>query len=269
MAVYAVGAVDPDPAKLGRDLGDVLGIPATGVTISAEVPLLPDASATRGVVIHATTSRLADAAPQLLAALDAGWSVLSTCEELAFASASDPVVARRLDEAATRAGLTVVGAGINPGFLLDKLILLLTGLCVEVGSVVGRRVVDTDQRRLPLQRKAGVGLAVDEFHELAARSAIGHVGSRQSAFLVARHLGWRVDRYVEQLDPVVAAEDQLTGLGPVRAGRVIGQHQIASRDLGRPREACLGSGDECGSTRRGRDCCCGRSAYPSNDRRGH
>jgi 2,4-diaminopentanoate dehydrogenase len=222
--VMVTGAVDIDPAKVGADLGILLGRQAPLVTVAREA----GQARTGGVAVHATGSSLAEVEPQLAGLLADGWNVLSTCEQLVYPQAADPAVAARLHTAALQHGRTLLGAGINPGFLLDALVLVLTGACTVVRAVHVRRVVDTNARRLPLQRKAGVGLTPAEFLALADAGRIGHVGLRQSALMVAGRLGWRVDDYTERIEPVIAETPVHTGLGLIAAGGVIGQRQQAA-----------------------------------------
>lgn len=222
--VSVTGAVDIDPAKVGGDLSDLLDRPAPVVTIAREASqALGD-----GVAVHATGSQLAAVEPQLAGLLENGWNVLSTCEELVYPQAADPAIAERLNALARRHGRTLLGAGINPGFLLDALVLVLSGACTVVRAVQVRRVVDTNARRIPLQQKAGVGLTSAEFRARAQAGRIGHVGLRQSALLVAARLGWQVDDYSEQIEPVIAESPMQTGLGIIPAGDVIGQRQRAA-----------------------------------------
>ena len=180
-----------------------------------------------GVLVNATGSRLV-AAPQLVSALEMGWNVLSTCEELTYPGASDGALAAPLDARARQAGTSVLGAGINPGFLLDALVLVLTTVCATVRRVEVTRTVDTNKRRIQLQAKAGVGLAAGDFRARAAAGGLGHVGLRESACLVCGGLGWPVEDYAETIDPILASEPVSTGLGVVPAGRVIGQLQTAT-----------------------------------------
>jgi hypothetical protein len=221
--ITLAGAVDIDPAKIGADLGELLGRPAAGVPVMGEAGIAPPG----GVAVHATGSRLAEVEPQLAGLLERGWNVVSTCEELVYPVPAGHAVARRLDELASRRGQTVLGAGINPGFLLDALVLVLSGVCRSVRAVRVRRVVDTDARRPGLQRKAGVGLSPAEFSARADAGGVGHVGLRQSAFMVASRLGWPADSYQERIEPVLALEATQTGLGRMEPGVVIGQRQQA------------------------------------------
>jgi len=224
--VAVVAAIDLDPAKMGKDLGTLAGAEQFGVPVTAELPRCPEGRA--GVLVHATGSRLAAIMPQLVSAVEMGWNVLSTCEELAYPRAGDGGLAAELDARAQTAGTSVLGAGINPGFLLDALVLVLTTVCATVSRVEVTRTVDTDERRRQLQAKAGVGLSAGEFRGRAAAGLVGHVGLRESAYLVCACLGWPVDDYTETIDPVLAPAAVSTGLGVVPEGGVIGQLQTAT-----------------------------------------
>jgi hypothetical protein len=152
-----IGAIDIDPARQGHDLGELVGHAPTGVKVTSDAA--ETLSALRPeVVLHATGSSLLRVMPQIQTILDAGANVISTCEELAFPWATQPQLAADLDELARRMGLTVLGTGINPGYAMDALPLMLTAPCTAVRSIQVVRVVDASRRRGPLQRKVGAGL---------------------------------------------------------------------------------------------------------------
>jgi 4-hydroxy-tetrahydrodipicolinate reductase len=227
-----VGAVDLAPDKAGRDLGQVAGLEKPlGVMVTADAAeVLQGVEA--DVVLHSTGSYLPEVQLQLLAAVRAGRNVVSTCEELAFPWHRHPELARALDEAARQAGVTVVGTGINPGFVMDTLVLALSAASQRVDAVRAARIVDVGMRREQLQRKVGVSLSVEEFRRRAASGRFGHVGLKESAWLVAASLGWELDGLEETLDPVVASEARETPCLSVRPGQAAGQHQVVRGTMG-------------------------------------
>lgn len=221
-----VGAVDMSPSLAGKTLTEVLRRPAGTFTIQ---PTLAQAvGRRRGVVLlHATGSRLPKVADQVLEALSFGMPVVSTCEELAFPYLGHPELAERLDRAAVRAGCAVLGTGVNPGFVMDRLAAVVGQACGPVRRATVRRTVDVATRREALQRKVGAGLTEEEFLALAERDGLGHVGLIESAALCALGLGLDCDDFEEELVPVLAEEDFLRGAFPVKKGRVAGLHQVA------------------------------------------
>src|ERR1051325_6119830 len=158
-----VGAVDVDPNKVGKDLGQVAGVGRDlGVTISNDAAAVLEQHA--DVVVHTTSSYLKSVEGQLLDCLHAEMHVVSTCEELSYPFRKHPELSRRLDKAAQDNGVVILGTGVNPGFAMDKLILTLATACQDVRSASAHRIVNASKRRQPLQAKIGSGLTVEEFH---------------------------------------------------------------------------------------------------------
>lgn len=190
----------------------------------AEAPL-----ATADCVILTTGSRLAAIEEQINTCIDAGANVVSTCEELAYPLLRNRSVAERIDRRARERNVTVVGTGINPGFLMDTLPVVLTAPCLSVEKITVTRMMNSARRRLPFQKKIGTGLSPQEFHRrIEAGDITGHVGLRESMQMIAGALGWELDEYVEEPPQAVRAERETqTGFGPVAAGDVIGLSSVS------------------------------------------
>lgn len=220
-----VGAVDKSPSLAGKKLGDVIGVPCA-VKVSATIGQA--VGRRKGVVLlHATGSKLPQVTDQVLEALSLGLHVVSTCEELAFPWFNHGALAEKIDKAAQRAGTTVLGTGVNPGFVMDRLPATLGQICGPVRHAKVSRVVDARARREALQRKVGAGLTEDEFFSLVDKDLLGHVGMVESAALCALGLGIDCDDFEEELTPVFAEEDITGGAFTVKKGRVAGMHQTA------------------------------------------
>jgi 4-hydroxy-tetrahydrodipicolinate reductase len=226
-----VGAVDIDPQKAGRDLGELLGLAPAGVLVSTDAAATL-AAAHPDVVLHATGSSLARVQPQLRAIVDSGANVVSTCEELSFPWTAQPQLAADLDAQARRAGVTLLGAGINPGYAMDALPLMLTAPCAAVRSVRVLRVVDAARRRGPLQRKVGAGLSPAEFATRVEDGSVRHVGLPESLHMLATGLGWALSRSEDTIEPVVADRPIETEFVRVAAGQVAGVRQVAKGFVG-------------------------------------
>jgi 4-hydroxy-tetrahydrodipicolinate reductase len=221
-----VAAVDPAPAHAGRTLSQVLGEPAPDAIIArrlADVTSL----APGGVVLAATGSRFDEVLPDLQQAARAGLHVVSTCEELAWPWLNHAEEAAILDRLCHEKNVAILGTGVNPGFVLDRLPAILAQVTGPVRHLRGVRVVDVARRRAALQRKVGAGLTEDEFHERVEQGTLGHVGLAESAAMAAEAcIG--VDEYEvdEEILPLVAEEDA-EGPVPVARGRVAGLHHEA------------------------------------------
>ncbi|QRK05401.1 dihydrodipicolinate reductase [Archangium violaceum] len=224
--VELIGAMDANPQLVGRPLGEVLGVPALKGKVAGSLEAA--VGRRKGVVLlHATGSRLEQVMDQLLEAVNLGMPVVSTCEELAFPFLKYPELADKLERAAQKAGVAVLGTGVNPGFVMDRLVATLGQACGPVRHATVTRVVDARTRREALQRKVGAGLSEDEFFALVDKEQMGHVGLVESAALCALGLGLDCDDFEEEIVPVFAEEDITGGAFPVKKGRVAGIFQSA------------------------------------------
>lgn len=221
-----VGGVDLDPAKVGRDLGELCGLPEPlGIEVRSD---LEDALATLqpDVAALCTASSLERMAPTVEACLDAGVAVASSTEELTFPWREQPELAARLDEAAKRAGKAVLATGVNPGFAMDAHPLNLTSVCQRVDAIRVRRVQDAGPRRLPFQQKIGAGLTTEEFAAKAASGDVRHVGLAESIGMIADAMGWPLDEITDEVEPVIVTEPVASDQIEVAAGQVAGVRQI-------------------------------------------
>jgi 4-hydroxy-tetrahydrodipicolinate reductase len=221
-----VGAIDTDAKKVGRDLGEVVGASDApwGVLVSADAASVLAKPA--DVVVHSTSSYLTSVMDQLLACLGAGLCIVSTCEELAYPFRKHPQLSKTLDEAAKEEGVALLGTGVNPGFVMDKLPLTLSAVSQWVDWVSAVRIVDASKRRLPLQKKIGAGMTPDEFRAQVAAGVIKHHGLPESIAMVADGLGFSLDDISETIEPMIAEEVIKTEFLEVEPGQVAGVHQV-------------------------------------------
>ncbi|HEX4440559.1 MAG TPA: dihydrodipicolinate reductase [Thermoanaerobaculia bacterium] len=225
--VELLGAADPAPDKAGRPLSGMLdgAFPGVDVTDSAAALYRQSASkrAKTDVAVLCTGSRLHSMLPQIEEAIDAGMHIVSTCEELSYPELRHHPMAVRIDQRAKAKGVAVLGTGVNPGLVMDRLVLAVASACVSVKTVRVTRVVDAARRRGPLRAKVGAGLSRAEFDAGVAAKKLGHVGLSESAAIIALGLGLPIDEITETIKPVIA-ETETEGVPP---GRVLGLHQVA------------------------------------------
>ena len=223
-AFELVGAVDVAPDKVGRPLGQVVGAQEPGVAIVQDLGKCPSDA---DVVIHMAGSRLPVIEPQLCEILRAGFNCVSSSEELCFPTLRYPEIAERLQAVAEDEAVTCIAAGVNPGFVMDVLPAVASGVSVDVEHVRVTRVVDAATRREPLQRKVGAGIEREEFLALAREEKIGHVGLIESCAFISQALRVEIDRIEEDLQPKIAASHIETDFLAVEPGQVAGIHHQA------------------------------------------
>lgn len=217
--IKVVAAVDVDPAKIGKDLGEVIGLNRkVGVVVTKELTAKVD------VVCHSTGSRLRDVAGQLKSLMEAGSHVVSTCEELSFPL--DEAIREDLQHVARTNNVALLGTGVNPGFVMDKLPLTVTSVCQDIRQVDIIRIQNASTRREPLQRKVGAGMSREQFRAAVDSGQIKHMGLRESLMMVGNGLGVEFEHVSEEtIDPIVAEREVVTQYVKVAPGQVAGVHQ--------------------------------------------
>jgi 4-hydroxy-tetrahydrodipicolinate reductase len=212
-----VGAIDIDPAKLGRDMGDVIGfgkpmkVRVTNDAVGALKREKPH------VVVLCTSSSLKKVMPQIETVLKARVPIVSTTEELSYPVGKNRALAKKIDGMARKAKVAVLGTGVNPGFTMDALPIMLTGVCEQVDSIRVDRVQDARTRRLPFQQKIGSGLNEEQFEKKVKDGSVRHVGLTESVTMIADALGWKLDKVTDEIKPKiadVAVESELIAVDP-------------------------------------------------------
>lgn len=174
-----VGGVDIDPAKVGKDIGEVIGLGRPLDFLVAERLAHVLARTEADLVLHATSSYSDLFKDQIVKILEAGLDIVSTAEELSFPWLAHTEEAAEIDAVARRVGKTVLATGVNPGFLMDSLPLNLTAICQRVDRIEVTRVINATNRRGPFQAKIGSGmngagtgmLTLDMIHDAGGRPA--------------------------------------------------------------------------------------------------
>jgi hypothetical protein len=217
-----VSAVDVDPAKAGKDLGEVLGLgKRAGLKVVAD-PVAAIKKTRPQVAVLCTSSGLKKVRPQVETVLKLKVPIVSTTEELSYPWFSNRALARKIDAAAKKAKVAVVGTGVNPGFAMDALPIALTAICERVEAVRVDRIQDARIRRLPFQQKIGSGLTPAEFAERVKALTVRHVGLTESVAMIADGLGWKLDRITDEIQPKIAEVPVESQFLKVEAGQVCG-----------------------------------------------
>jgi 4-hydroxy-tetrahydrodipicolinate reductase len=221
-----VAAVDIDPAKQGHDLGEVAGLEQRlGIPVGAYLPDLRPHEV--DVAFLTTVSTFPEVLPMLEALVRAGINVVASTEELFFPYYRYAAQARGLDALAKQHGASILGTGINPGFITDTLVLTLTSVCQQITRLAVTRVVNAAGRRPSLHKKIGIGLTPEAFTAEAAQHRIGIVGLVDSVAFLAHVLQWHMDDVKERFVPVITDKPLALAQRQITPGQVCGIRQIA------------------------------------------
>ena len=227
-----VGAVDIDPAKAGKDLGEIAGLGR-----HLRIKVSDDAkktitSAKPDVIVLSTTSSLKRTLPQIESILRLKVPIVSTTEELAYPTRANMRYARAIHQMAKKAKVAVLGTGVNPGFVMDALPIALTGVCERVDAIRIDRIQDARVRRLPFQQKIGAGLTREQFQRKVDDGSVRHVGLAESVSMIADAFGWKLDKITDEIQPRIATATVASEYLAVDPGYVCGIEQdgIGYRD---------------------------------------
>ena len=222
-----VAAVDGRPDFVGKDLGEVLGV---GKKLDVTVTNRPEDVLKKesvDIVLIATTSWLKDQISDLRKILNAGINCISIAEEMSDAYAQNPELAKELDTLAQKNGVTILGTGVNPGYVLDLLIVALTGGNHSVERIEASRVNDLSPYGPTVMNSQGVGTTPEQFRAgIADGSMVGHVGFPESINMISDALGLGVDRIEQTREPIISKVKRETPYIKVEPGMVAGCSHI-------------------------------------------
>lgn len=175
------------------------------------------------IVLTATDSYTKTAFDRLKFILEKKINVVSSAEEMAYPQAQSPEEAKKLDEIAKENGVTIIGTGINPGLIMDLLVVLMTGCCETVDSITARRVNSLSPFGPVVMEEQGIGITKEEFEEGVRTGTLsGHVGFPESIHMVADAIGWKVEKVEQSMNPIMTDVDRKSPYGFAKAGNVAG-----------------------------------------------
>ena len=226
--VEIISVCDKNPAIVGKDMYEILNVPQgdrPSVKISSEISEVVKEGAV-DVALLATDSFTKNAFDKIKYCLEQKVNVISTAEEMAYPKVQSKDLAEQMDKIAKENGVTVLGTGINPGFVLDYLILALTGTCETVEAIKAARINDLSPFGHAVMEEQGVGISVEEFEKREAEGTLaGHVGFPESIHMIADGMGIPVEEVKQSKTPIVSNTYRETPYVKVEEGSLAGIRQ--------------------------------------------
>jgi 4-hydroxy-tetrahydrodipicolinate reductase len=223
-----VAAVDVAPEVVGRDLGEVAGLDKKlGVTVSGSVGTTLE-SVSADVVIYAAEPHFDDMFPAVRVALENGKNVITAGDEACFPWAKHAALAEEADLIAKENGVSFLGTGVCPGFMMDYLPIALTGVMKHVDKVTIQRIADTSGSGLNYYEKCGYGKSPEEFDKaLRAGTVAGPEHLKEEVLMIAQALGWEGVDYTEEKRGLISETRREALSGTVEPGTISGVEQIS------------------------------------------
>ncbi|MBF8983285.1 dihydrodipicolinate reductase [Lutibacter sp. B2] len=222
--VEIVGAVGRGK-KIGTSMYDYLSVERgdrKDVMLGAYEDVITEKSA--DVVLLCTDSFTKNAFEKIKYCLEKKINVISSAEEMSYPKAMEPELTKEMDRIAKENGVSVLGTGINPGLIMDLLVVLLTGACEEVDHITARRVNSLSPFGPAVMEEQGIGITVDAFNKGVEEGTLaGHVGFNESVNMIADAIGWKLSDEVKQsMEPIVSNVYRKSPYAEVQAGDVAG-----------------------------------------------
>ncbi|MHA2208671.1 MAG: hypothetical protein ACXABV_05830, partial [Candidatus Thorarchaeota archaeon] len=225
--VELVGAIDLDPNMVGKDAGEVLELDRKLGVIVSDNPEEVLSTAKADVVIIATRSWMQDMHPALSLAIKYGINVVTSSTELSHIWANLPDDARKIDEAAKEAGISIIGTGCG-NYFGYPFIAAMTGASEEIDEVhatmIGNyipprsdaagsgRVTAHSVKEMTVEK---YNKAVIEYQETGGHEGKGRSGAARAPWqltaLIADTLGWKLDAITSQAGPVTSPNPKKLG----------------------------------------------------------
>jgi 4-hydroxy-tetrahydrodipicolinate reductase len=210
--------------KVGKSMYDFLSVKREGrpdIIIGSPEKVITEKAA--DVVLLCTDSFTAKAFDRIKFILEKKINVITSAEEMAYPAAQEPELAKKIDEIARANGVSVLGTGINPGLMMDLLVILMTGCCYDVEHITARRVNSLSPFGPAVMEEQGIGITEDEFRAgVQSGKLSGHVGFSESIRMIADAIGWKVDRITQSMEPIITTIDRKSPHGFAKAGNVGG-----------------------------------------------
>lgn len=223
--VTVTGVCDIHPQRVGKSIFELLGVERNGREDVLVNPKIEEV-AKRGaadICVIATDSFTKKAFPKIKLVVEQGLNVVCTAEEMSYPKAKEPELAAEMDKLAKANGVSILGTGINPGLMMDLLAICLSGCMIDVEKVLCKRVNSLSPFGPAVMEEQGVGLSVDKFNAgVADGSLAGHVGFAESVGMINEALGFKVDKFEQQMKPIVTTVDRKSPYGFAKAGDVAG-----------------------------------------------
>ncbi len=221
-----VGCLVTSDAKAGRDVGDICGVAATGVTATTDKEAIYAMEADCVMYMALEEFGIDKPVDEICRLLASGKNVVSTAATaLIYPKALGGDYLERIEAACHEGGVTFHATGIQPGWAGDILPLTLSAVTGRVDFLLIQEVMDyaTYPSPVSLFDLMGFGTPQDDIAPLDLEvSQAGAFGA--PLLMIADALGATIDKVVFQSEVVLAQRDYEIAAGRIAKGTTGGKH---------------------------------------------
>lgn len=163
-----VGAIDVNPAVIGKDIGEIMGTENKGVkVVSVEDAEKMIQEAKPDIAIVTTMSLIKDVEDALMLCAKLGVNAITTCEEAFYPMNSNPAITKKLNEMAKKTNCTITGSGYQDIYW-GQLISSIAGSTHTIKKIKGSSSYNVEDYGIALAKAHGSGLTLEEFDKQVA-----------------------------------------------------------------------------------------------------
>ena len=218
--IELVGVYVTNPEKVGKDAGDLVGLPKTGVLATNDEAAILAMDADCVLFAPSMMTPPIDMVCQLLAS---GKNVVSPAGPF-LPNKWIPEEAARVEAACKAGSSSFHGCGIHPGFSGDILPITLLRLMNRVDCVEVTEVIDKVRNPMIYTEIMGFGMDPAELLANPKRSPETYKFFYSSMAMIAEALGKEIEKVTVKFEVSKALKDIKHLYGEVKAGTVGGQH---------------------------------------------
>ena len=168
--IEIVGAIDVNPAVIGKDIGEILGKDKLGVVVTDAKQARETLENTKpDVCIVTTRSLFSEVEEPFMLCAELGINAISTCEEAFYPQNSNPTLTKKIDELAKKNNCTITGTGYQDIYW-GQLISSIAGSTQTIKKIKGSSSYNVEDYGIALAEAHGAGLTLEEFDKQVASS---------------------------------------------------------------------------------------------------
>lgn len=227
------GVCDINPKIVGLNAGSIIDEQALNdVLIEADINAILERTKP-DIVMISTDSFVKTNYKKIVTCLKHKCHVISSAEEMAHPYANNSELALKIDRLAKDEGVSVLGTGVNPGFMMDLLAIVMSGVCEDIKEIHCRRVNSLSPFGKTVMEEQGIGITLDEFNtRMTNNDLAGHVGFKESTYLFAQAFGkTKVLDFKEEMTPIITDVDRRSKYGFAAKGTLAGIDMRAKAKL--------------------------------------
>ncbi len=166
--IEIVGAVDVNPAVIGKDIGEILGKEKLGIVVVSAKKAEEMMKETKpDICIITTRSLIAELEEPYMLCAKLGINAISTCEEAFYPQNSNPTLTKKIDELAKANNCTITGTGYQDIYW-GQLITSIAGSTQKITKIKGSSSYNVEDYGIALAEAHGAGLTLEDFDKQVA-----------------------------------------------------------------------------------------------------